>query len=59
MLFIQVFIVVGTLVFEEGGLRGPDEFGKNYSEYSSRVYAFYPSIYSIKTLLGLEKKKAE
>jgi len=35
------FIVIGTLVFEEGGLRGPDEFGKSYAAYADDVSALY------------------
>jgi len=54
-----VFIVVGTLAFEEGGLRGPDEFGDRYKEYASRVYAFVPSLYSIKSLFGAQNAKKQ
>jgi len=32
-----VFIVIGTLVFEEGGLKGDDEFGVKYHAYSQDV----------------------
>jgi hypothetical protein len=32
-----VFIVVGTLFFEEGGLKGTDEFGAKYHAYSQDV----------------------
>jgi len=38
-----IFILVGTLEFEEGGLRGEDEFGKAYVEYSKNVAALYPT----------------
>jgi len=49
-----VFIVIGTLYFEEGGLRGDQgEFGKQYEAYSKKVCAFYPSTYSLKRLFGL------
>jgi len=37
-----VFILVGTLVLEEGGLRGPDEFGRKYDAYAKEVAALYP-----------------
>jgi len=37
-----VFIVIGTLVFEEGGLKTEDEFGRKYAQYRSEVAAFYP-----------------
>ncbi len=47
-----VFIVVGTLVFEEGGLRGSDEFGEKYRGYAARVNAFVPSAWSVRKLLG-------
>jgi len=47
-----VFIVVGTLVFEEGGLKGQDEFGKKYLQYRNEVAAFYPKFSSIKRVLG-------
>ncbi len=52
-----VFILVGTLVFEEGGLRGADEFGEAYRSYATNVNAFYPSSWSIKHLLGRDQKK--
>ncbi len=32
-----VFILVGTLVLEEGGLRSQDEFGRAYSAYAREV----------------------
>jgi len=40
--FWTVFILVGTLVFEEGGLRGPDEFGTQYAGYANEVNALFP-----------------
>ncbi len=49
----SVFIVVGTLIFEEGGLRGSDEFGAKYQNYASRVNAFVPSLWSLKLLFGI------
>jgi protein-S-isoprenylcysteine O-methyltransferase Ste14 len=45
--FWTVFILVGTLVFEEGGLRGPDEFGKEYAAYAKDVNALVPNPKSI------------
>jgi len=47
-----LFILVGTLVFEEGGLRGETEFGKQYDKYAKEVSAFYPNFGSIKAILG-------
>jgi len=48
-----IFIVVGTLVFEEGGLKSSDEFGKKYSAYRQEVGAFCPYPSSIvKVLTG-------
>jgi len=55
--FWTVFIVVGTVFFEEGGLYGPDEFGVAYGAYAKDVNAFFPKpscIYA--TLLGPEVK---
>ncbi len=49
-----LFIVVGTLLFEEGGLRGADEFGDKYRTYARHVNAFYPSLWSLKKLVGLK-----
>jgi len=45
----SVFIVVGTLVFEEGGLK-KWEFGNDYLKYSAKVNAFWPSLWSLKWL---------
>jgi protein-S-isoprenylcysteine O-methyltransferase Ste14 len=54
------FIVIGTLVFEEGGIRNePGEFGKHYREYAKRVAAFYPTPYSLRKLFGLETSKVK
>jgi protein-S-isoprenylcysteine O-methyltransferase Ste14 len=57
-----VFIVVGTLIFEEGGLVD-HEFKQLYTRYSNKVNAFVPSVWSIKHCLGLleesEKWKEE
>lgn len=50
-----VFIVVGTLVLEESGLRTEDEFGKKYLEYAKNVPALYPNYFWIFS----SKKKAE
>jgi protein-S-isoprenylcysteine O-methyltransferase Ste14 len=52
-----VFIIVGTLVFEEGGLRGPDEFGQKYAAYANKVNPFFPSIWSLKRFVGLVHEK--
>jgi len=54
-----VFIVVGTLVFEEGGLKDDSEFGKKYAAYRKEVPAFYPRLEGLKELLGLSKKKTK
>jgi len=43
-----VFIVVGTLIFEEGGLKTDDEFGKKYLQYRNEVPAFYPTWSNVK-----------
>jgi len=48
-----VYIFVGTLVFEEGGLRGSDEFGGEYLKYRSQVPAFYPRPAAVAQYLGL------
>jgi len=48
-----IFIVVGTLVFEEGGLKGEDEFGRKYNQYRNEVNAFYPKISSIRKWLNI------
>jgi len=47
-----VFIVVGTLVFEEGGLKGTDEFGQKYEQYRREVPAFCPRPASILKIFG-------
>jgi len=55
--FWTVFIVVGTIYFEEGGLYDESEFGKSYAAYAKDVDAFFPRpscIYA--TLLGPEVK---
>jgi len=52
-----LFIVIGTLVFEEGGLRGEDEFGKKYVAYKNEVNAFFPKPSSFFALTGEAKKK--
>jgi len=53
----SIFIVVGTLVFEEGGLKGEGEFGKKYAAYRKEVPAFYPRVDGLKELFGLSSKK--
>jgi len=57
--FWTVFILLGTLVFEEGGLRGDEEFGPKYLDYASKVNPFWPSLWSIKRLFSSEKVKAK
>ena len=54
-----LFIVVGTLAFEESGLRGKSEFGQKYEKYSSHVWAFVLSPWSIGWLLSGGKKQLE
>lgn len=39
----SLFIVVGT-TFEEGGLGGQDEFGKQYAVYKTQVGMFFPKL---------------
>jgi len=51
-----VYILIGTLVFEEGGLKGSSEFGQKYAAYRKEVPAFYPRIEGIKEALGISKK---
>jgi protein-S-isoprenylcysteine O-methyltransferase Ste14 len=48
-----IFILVGTLVFEEGGLKGEDEFGKKYLQYKNEVWAFVPNVNYLKSVVGL------
>lgn len=52
-----VFILVGTLIFEEGGLRGPSEFGKAYETYANQVSGLYPNAGCIFSMLGSSKSK--
>jgi len=52
-----IFIVVGTLVFEEGGLQTNGEFGRGYLAYRKEVPAFYPSWKGLQIFLGLKKEK--
>jgi len=57
--FWTVFILVGTLVFEEGGLRGPDEFGTAYTSYAKEVGSLYPKPSAISaTLCPVRAKSA-
>lgn len=51
------FILVGTLVFEEGGLRGADEFGKQYEAYAKEVSGLYPNAQCVFAMLGGKKPK--
>lgn len=53
-----VYILFGTLVFEEGGLKGNSEFGKEYAAYRSQVPAFYPRLQGLKELFGISKPKS-
>jgi len=53
----SVFIIIGTLVFEEGGLRGNDEFGKSYAKYAKEVAAFYPTPSAVACMFSGDKKK--
>jgi len=48
-----IFILVGTLLNEEGGLVGQDEFGQRYLKYQKEVSAFYPNLACIKRFFGL------
>ncbi len=52
-----VFILVGTLAFEEGGLRGADEFSEAYDAYSKQVPALYPSLASLRLTFGGARQK--
>jgi len=56
--FWIIYIVIATLVFEEGGLKSSDEFGKEYSAYRAQVYAFVPRPVAIASLLGFKVKGA-
>ncbi len=48
--------VLGTIVFEEGGIAKDDTaFGKQYIQYRKEVNAFIPNWKSIKTVLGFNK----
>jgi hypothetical protein len=50
----MTFSVVGTLVFEEGGIAKEDtQFGKEYIAYRKEVNAFIPSLKSIQIVTGL------
>jgi len=51
-----IFIIVGTQ-FEEGGLRGNDEFGKKYAVYKKEVAAFCPYPSSVLKVLSGKTKK--
>lgn len=48
----SIFIVTGTLLFEEGGLQV--EFAEVYGKYSDKVGAFIPSMWSLKYTLGMQ-----
>ena len=50
--------MVGTIVFEEGGIAKEDtEFGKQYIEYRKDVHAFVPTFKSIHTVFFKSNKK--
>jgi len=54
--FWIVYIVIATLVFEEGGLKSSGEFGAEYLAYRAQVPAFYPRPSAIAALLGFKTK---
>jgi len=53
--FWIVYILIATLVFEEGGLKSSDEFGAEYLKYRAQVPAFYPRPSALAALFGLSK----
>jgi len=52
-----IFILVGTLVFEEGGLKGSGEFGRKYLAYKQEVPAFCPYPSNILKVFGGPAKR--
>lgn len=51
----HVFIVAGTLAFEENGIsEGKDQFSIRYNEYHGRTGFLVPTLYSVKRCLGLK-----
>lgn len=54
-----VFIVIGTLVFEEGGLKTEDELGKKYLQYRQDVSAFFPNLNYLKSLFVRTPTKSD
>jgi len=48
----SIFIIIGTLIFEEGGLHGNDEFGAGYRDYRKKVNAFVPNPSSFARVFG-------
>jgi len=52
-----IYILFGTLLFEEGGLKGDSEFGKEYAAYRKEVPAFYPRLQGVAELFGFGGKK--
>lgn len=55
--FWLLFILVGTLVFEEGGISAEGgEFPKQYAEYRKRVGFLVPTLYSIRRTLGFKQE---
>lgn len=57
--FWIVYILIATLVFEEGGLKSSDEFGQEYAQYRAQIPAFYPRPAGVLALLGLGPKGEE
>jgi len=56
--FWLVYIVIATLVFEEGGLKKSGELGSEYAKYRAQTPAFYPKPSAVLALLGLGSKPA-
>jgi len=54
------FVLVGNLVFEEGGLvNEKTQFGRDYIEYRKHVCAFVPLPRSVMTVLGMCKYEGD
>jgi len=53
-----VYILIATLVLEEGGLKSSGEFGTEYAAYRAQVYAFVPRPVAVAALLGFKVKNA-
>ena len=55
-----VYIVIGTLIFEEKGIsEDKTEFGREYLQYRKNVHAFYPTLQSVLTVLGIRKYQGD